>query len=66
MAFTYGIANSMPRDPWNPPFRWAKVMPDSRRAAQQVSTTSLNALSVSSAAPTFWPVVQNRQFSGGE
>ena len=57
--------NWMPRLPWNPPFRWTKVTPDSSFAAQQVSTTSETSLSADSFSPTFWPVVQNPQFIGG-
>jgi len=42
------------------------VTPDSSFAAQQVSTTSVNAFTGASLAPTFCPVVQNRQFRLGE
>jgi hypothetical protein len=45
--------NARPRDPWNPPFRCTKVMPDSSFAAQHVSTTSSTVLTASSAVPTF-------------
>ena len=62
MARTNGSANSSARPPWKPPFRCTNVTSDSSFAAQHVSTTSSTVFAALSTPPTFWPVVQKRQF----